>query len=178
MGRFSTTLPIAAASGLSLFSTTPRVERFQYPRRSGQRLPHAPRLHHRLVWMAGRSDAARTGWSWVSLWRQTAEKRSLASSHGNRRGRKRNQIPAAQRRRSRQELPKRRRATSPKLCSRYGKNLTDTIPIPTSEWEFASCVKDSRTGKETIKPSSKELYLRSGFKPGHITSSSIRQRIH
>ena len=37
-----------------------------------------------------------------------------------------------------------------------------------SEWEFASCAKDSRTGKETIIPSSKELYLRSGFKPGHI----------
>jgi len=29
-------------------------------------------------------------------------------------------------------------------------------------------VKDSPTGKETIKPSNKELYLPSGFKPGHI----------
>ena len=29
-------------------------------------------------------------------------------------------------------------------------------------------MKDPRTGKETIKPSSKDLYLRSGFKPGHI----------
>ena len=46
----------------------------------------------------------------------------------------------------------------------YGQRIT----VPSSEWEFASCVKDSRTGKETIKPSSKELYLRSGFKPGHI----------
>src|SRR6266498_5585385 len=42
------------------------------------------------------------------------------------------------------------------------------IPVPPSEWEFAACVKDPRTGKETIKPSAKDLYLRSGFKPGHI----------
>ena len=48
------------------------------------------------------------------------------------------------------------------------KSYGQRIPIPTSEWEFASCVKDSRTGKETIKPSSKDLYLPSGFKPGHI----------
>ena len=48
------------------------------------------------------------------------------------------------------------------------KSYGTRIPVPISEWEFASCVKDSRTGKETIKPSSKELYLRSGFKPGHI----------
>ena len=48
------------------------------------------------------------------------------------------------------------------------KSYGQRIPIPPSEWEFASCVKDSRTGRETIKPSSKDLYLRSGFKPGHI----------
>ena len=46
----------------------------------------------------------------------------------------------------------------------YGQRIT----IPPSEWEFASFVKHSRTGRETIKPSSKEIYLRSGFKPGHI----------
>ena len=46
----------------------------------------------------------------------------------------------------------------------YGQRIT----VPSSEWEFASCVKDSRTGRETIKPSSEELYLPSGFKPGHI----------
>jgi hypothetical protein len=46
----------------------------------------------------------------------------------------------------------------------YGPRIT----VPSSEWEFASCVKDSRTGRETIKPSSEELYLPSGFKPGHI----------
>jgi Alpha/beta hydrolase domain len=42
------------------------------------------------------------------------------------------------------------------------------IPVQSSEWEFAACVKDPRTGKETVKPSAKDLYLRSGFKPGHI----------
>ncbi|HEY7321979.1 MAG TPA: alpha/beta hydrolase domain-containing protein [Candidatus Binatia bacterium] len=46
----------------------------------------------------------------------------------------------------------------------YGKR----IPIPPSEWEFASCAKDTRTGKETIKPSNSDLYLSSGFTPGHI----------
>jgi len=42
------------------------------------------------------------------------------------------------------------------------------IPVPFSEWEYASCSKNPRTGKETIKPSTKDLYLRSGFNPGHI----------
>jgi len=48
------------------------------------------------------------------------------------------------------------------------KSYGTRIPVPISEWEFASCVKDSPTGKETIKPSNKELYLPSGFKAGHI----------
>ncbi len=48
------------------------------------------------------------------------------------------------------------------------KSYEERIPIPPSEWEFASCPKDMRTGKETIKPSSKDIYLRSGFRPGHI----------
>jgi hypothetical protein len=42
------------------------------------------------------------------------------------------------------------------------------IPVPSTEWEFATCVKDPRSGKEMIKASGKDLYLRSGFKPGHI----------
>jgi Alpha/beta hydrolase domain len=46
----------------------------------------------------------------------------------------------------------------------YGQRIT----VPSSEWEFASCVKDSRTGRETIKPSSKDLYLPSAFKPGVV----------
>ena len=46
----------------------------------------------------------------------------------------------------------------------YGKR----IPVPATQWEFAACVKDRRSGKEVIKPSSCDLYLHFGFKPGHI----------
>jgi hypothetical protein len=46
----------------------------------------------------------------------------------------------------------------------YGKR----IPVASSEWEFASCVTASPGGKETIRPSAKDLYRRAGFKPGHI----------
>lgn len=46
----------------------------------------------------------------------------------------------------------------------YGKR----IPLPASEWEFACCAKGQRNGKETVTASSQHLYLRSGFKPGHI----------
>jgi hypothetical protein len=48
------------------------------------------------------------------------------------------------------------------------KSCGPRIAVPPSEWEFAACSKDSRTGKETIKPSSRDLYLRGGYKPGHI----------
>jgi hypothetical protein len=48
------------------------------------------------------------------------------------------------------------------------KSYGPRIPLAPSEWEFASCVKDSRSGKETIKSSGKHLYLHAGFKPGHI----------
>jgi hypothetical protein len=48
------------------------------------------------------------------------------------------------------------------------KSYGQRISIPPSEWEFASCVRDPRTGKEAIKPRSQDLYLSSGFKPGHI----------
>lgn len=46
----------------------------------------------------------------------------------------------------------------------YGKRIS----VPPSEWEFASSAKDLRSGNEIVKPSSRHLYLRSGFKPGHI----------
>src|SRR5215475_4773975 len=39
------------------------------------------------------------------------------------------------------------------------------IPIDESQWEFAACTKD---GRKTIRRSAQDLYLRSGFKPGHI----------
>jgi hypothetical protein len=48
------------------------------------------------------------------------------------------------------------------------KSYGTRIPVPFPNWEFASCSKDPRTGKETIKKSGTDLYLPSGFKPGHI----------
>lgn len=48
------------------------------------------------------------------------------------------------------------------------KSYEQRISVPSSEWEFALCEKDPRTGKETIRSSTKHLYLRAGFKPGHI----------
>lgn len=48
------------------------------------------------------------------------------------------------------------------------KSYGPRIAVPPSEWEFASWIKDSRSGEEKIKTSSRDLYLRSGFKPGHI----------
>jgi alpha/beta hydrolase family protein len=42
------------------------------------------------------------------------------------------------------------------------------IPVPSSDWEFATCVKDARSGKTIMKSSAKDLCLRGGFKPGHI----------
>ena len=41
----------------------------------------------------------------------------------------------------------------------YGKR----IPVPETNWEFAASSKDPSTGKETIKPSSKDLYLHEGI---------------
>jgi hypothetical protein len=46
----------------------------------------------------------------------------------------------------------------------YGKR----IAVPPTQWEFAASVKDPRTGKETVEPSTKDLYVHGGFKPGHI----------
>jgi hypothetical protein len=42
------------------------------------------------------------------------------------------------------------------------------IPVPRTRWEFASWQKNPRSGKATTKPSTKDLYLRDGFNPGHI----------
>ena len=46
----------------------------------------------------------------------------------------------------------------------YGKRIL----VPATDWEFAACTKDPRNGKEIVNPSAKDLYLRAGFKPGHI----------
>ena len=48
------------------------------------------------------------------------------------------------------------------------KSYGPRIPVPPSDWEFATCTRNSQTGKDTIKPSANHLYLRAGFKPGHI----------
>lgn len=48
------------------------------------------------------------------------------------------------------------------------KSYGQRIPVRESEWEFAAYNKDGRSGKERIRRSSKDLYLRSGFKPSHV----------
>jgi hypothetical protein len=48
------------------------------------------------------------------------------------------------------------------------KSYGERIPVPPSEWEYAACVKDSRSGEKSTKRSGKHLYLHAGFKPGHI----------
>ncbi|MBI2987408.1 MAG: hypothetical protein HYY45_11635 [Deltaproteobacteria bacterium] len=48
------------------------------------------------------------------------------------------------------------------------KSYGPRIPVPTSEWEFASCPQDRETGRLQLTPSNKDLCLLSGFKPGHI----------
>jgi Alpha/beta hydrolase domain len=42
------------------------------------------------------------------------------------------------------------------------------VPIAESEWEFAACERNARTGKDTFRRSAQDLYLHSGFKPGYI----------
>jgi hypothetical protein len=46
----------------------------------------------------------------------------------------------------------------------YGKRL----PMPETEWDFAECSSDPRSGKEMIKPSTSHLLVHAGFRPGHI----------
>lgn len=41
-------------------------------------------------------------------------------------------------------------------------------PVPSSDWEFASCAKDKQTGKLDVKPSTRDLCVLSGYKPGYI----------
>ncbi len=49
-----------------------------------------------------------------------------------------------------------------------GKSYGKRVPVPPQEWEFATVEKNSLNGEEKLEPSSTDLYLRSGFKPGHI----------
>jgi hypothetical protein len=48
------------------------------------------------------------------------------------------------------------------------KSYRGRVPIPPTGWEFAACVKDPRTGRESVLPSATDLYIAGGFKPGHI----------
>jgi len=48
------------------------------------------------------------------------------------------------------------------------KSYGPRIPVPDQEWEFAVAERDVATGKSESRPSTRDLYLRSGFKPGHI----------
>lgn len=48
------------------------------------------------------------------------------------------------------------------------KSYDPRTPVPSSEWEFAACKKNKETGKAEIKPSTKDLCLLSGYKPGYI----------
>jgi len=48
------------------------------------------------------------------------------------------------------------------------KSYSKRISVPAAEWEFAAWSKDARSGKEILKPSSRDLYVRSGFEAGHI----------
>src|SRR5262249_3841619 len=48
------------------------------------------------------------------------------------------------------------------------KSYDPRVLIPPTEWQFAKCEQDPPTGKKTITPSTEDLYLPSGFKPGHI----------
>jgi hypothetical protein len=48
------------------------------------------------------------------------------------------------------------------------KGYGQRIPVSESQWEFAVCERNRRTGREAIRRSAQDLYLRAGFKPGHI----------
>jgi Alpha/beta hydrolase domain len=48
------------------------------------------------------------------------------------------------------------------------KGYDPRIPIEESQWEFAACEENGRAGRETVRRSAQDLYLRAGFKPGHI----------
>jgi hypothetical protein len=48
------------------------------------------------------------------------------------------------------------------------KSYGQRTPVPRTKWEFARCEKDMSAGRESIRRSGNNLYLRSGFTPGHI----------
>jgi hypothetical protein len=60
------------------------------------------------------------------------------------------------------------RDKSPATLTVREKSYGRRILVPPAEWDFAACVKDPRSGKEIVRPSTRDLYLLHGFKPGHI----------
>jgi hypothetical protein len=48
------------------------------------------------------------------------------------------------------------------------KSYGERVPVPASEWEYAICARNEKTGELELQPSSRDLCLRSGFKPGHV----------
>jgi hypothetical protein len=48
------------------------------------------------------------------------------------------------------------------------KSYSPRTPVPSTDWEFAVCAKDKQTGKLEVKPSSRDLCVPAGFRPGHI----------
>ncbi|MGH7846232.1 MAG: alpha/beta hydrolase domain-containing protein [Candidatus Binatia bacterium] len=54
------------------------------------------------------------------------------------------------------------------LLTVRAKSYGARTPVTNSDWEFASCKKNKETGKLDIVPSTKELCLLAGYKPGYI----------
>jgi hypothetical protein len=48
------------------------------------------------------------------------------------------------------------------------KSYGERVPVAEPEWEFAAFNSDGKIGREQIRTSNKDLYVRAGFKPGHI----------
>jgi hypothetical protein len=48
------------------------------------------------------------------------------------------------------------------------KSYGPRIPVRSSDWDFASCNKTATTGTVEVRPSTTDLYLRSGFRAGWV----------
>lgn len=48
------------------------------------------------------------------------------------------------------------------------KSYGPRVPVRPSDWDFATYGKNAATGRAEVRPSTTELYIRSGFKPGWV----------